>query len=181
MKKAGSTHHVAAICQPLRRMYIPKTKSLCISSVQCSYSVVSNSLRPHGLQHSRTPCPSPTPGVYSNSCLLSWRCHLTILSSVVPFSSHLQSFPVSGSFPMSRIFCIIWPKIWSFSFSISPYNEYSGLISFRIDWCDLLSVQGTSKSLFQHHSSKASVLWRSVHFLVQLSRLYMTTGRTTQL
>ena len=139
MKKAGSTHHVAAICQPLRRMYIPKTKSLCISSVQCSYSVVSNSLRPHGLQHSRTPCPSPTPGVYSNSCLLSWRCHLTILSSVVPFSSHLQSFPVPGSFQTSQLFSSGGQSIRaSASASVLPMNiqdlsplEWTGCISLQ--------------------------------------------------
>ena len=82
--------------------------------------------------------------------------------------------PSSGSFPMSQLFCIRWPKYWSFSFSISPSNEYSRLISFRIDWFDLLAVQGTLKSLFKHHSSKASILWRSAFFMVHLSHLYMT-------
>ena len=88
-------------------------------SVQFSHSVMSNSLWSHGLQHARLPCPSPTPGAYSNSCALSWWCHPTILSSVVPFSSHLQSFQHQGLFQQS-ILCITWPKYWSFSFSISP-------------------------------------------------------------
>ena len=105
------------------------------------------------------PCPSPTPGVYSKSCPLRWSCHPTISSSVIPFSSCLQSLPASGSFPMSRFsfLCIRWPKYWSFNFSISPSSEYSGLISFRIDGLDHLAVQGTL-SLLQHHSSKASIL-----------------------
>ena len=135
---------------------------------QFSHSVVSNSLQPHGLLHARLPCPSPTPGACSNSCPLSRWCHPTISSSVIPFSSCLQSFPASGSFQMSQL-CIRWPKYWSFSFSISPSNEYSGLISFRMDWFDLLAVQGTLKSLLQHHSSKASILRRSAFFIVQLS------------
>ena len=100
-------------------------------------------LWPHGLQHARPPCSSPTPGAYSNSCPSCWWYHPTISSSVVPFSC-LQSFPAPGSFPMSQFFAS-WPKYWSFS--ISPSNEYSGLISFRIDWFDLLAVQGTLKSL----------------------------------
>ena len=127
------------------------------SSVQFSCSVVSYSLWSHGLQHTRPPCPSPTPGVYSNSCPLSRWCHPTISSSVVPFSSCLQSFPASESFPMSQLFASGGQSIWSFSFSISPSNEYSGLISFRMDCLDLLVVQGTLKSLLQHHSSKVSI------------------------
>ena len=110
----------------------------CFTSVQFSRSVVSDSLWPHGLQHARPPCPPPIPGVYSNSCPLSQWCHPIISSSVIPFSSHLQFFPASGSFQMSQFFT--W-KYWSFSFSISPSNEYSGLISFRMDWLDLLAVQ----------------------------------------
>ena len=110
----------------------------------------------HESQHSRPPCPSPTPGVHSNSCASSWWCHPAISSSVVPFSSLLQSFPASGFFPNESVLRIRWPKYWSFSFSISPSNEYSGLISFRIDWFDLLAVQKTLKSLHQYHSSKAS-------------------------
>ena len=103
-------------------------------------------LRPHGLQHARPPCPSPTPGVCSNTRPLSQGCHPTISYSVIPFSSGLQSSPASRSFLMSRAFHIKWPKYWSFSFSINPSNKYSGLISFRIDWFDLLAVLGTLKS-----------------------------------
>ena len=97
--------------------------------------------------------------------------------SVTSYSFRLQSFPAPGSFPMSRFFVIRWPKYWSFSFSISPSNEDSGQISFRIDWLDLLVVQGTLKSLLQHHSSKAAILWLSAFFIVQLSHPYMTTGK----
>ena len=138
-------------------------------SVQYSRSVVSNSLWPHGLQHARLPCPSPTPRAYSSSCPSSQWCHPTTSSSVVPFSSRLQSFPASASFPMNElVLCIRWSKYWSFSFSISPSNEYSGLISFRMDWLDLLAVQGTLKSLLQHHISKASIFQCSAFFMVQL-------------
>ena len=140
-------------------------------------SVVSDSLQPHGLQHARLPCPSPTPGAYSNSCPLSWWCYQTISSSVIPFSSCLQSFPESGSFPMSWLFASGAQSIGSLSFSICPSNEYSGLISFRIDWFDLLAVKGTLQSLLQHHSSKASILWRPAFFMVQLSYPYMTTRK----
>ena len=147
---------------------------------QFSHSVMSNSLRTHGLQHARLPCPSPNPGAYSNSCPSCWWCHLTISSSVVPFASLLQSFPASGSFPMSQLFTS-GGQNWSFSFNISPSNEYSGLISFRMDWLDLLVVQGTLKSLVQHHSSKASILRCSAFFIVQLSHPYMTTGKTIAL
>ena len=118
----------------------------------------------------------PTPGTYSNSCPSHWWCHPTISSSVLPFSSCLQSFPASGSFPES-VLCIRWPKYWSFSFRIRPSSEYSGLISFRIDWFDLLAVQGTLKSLIKHHSWKTSVLQRSAFFMAQLSHPYMTTGK----
>ena len=140
---------------------------------------MSNSFWPHGLQHARPPCPSPTPGVYSNSCPLSWWCHPAILSSLVPFSSCFQSFPAAGSFQMSHFFTSAGQR--SFTFSISPSNEYSGLISFKMDWLDLLAVQGTLKSLLQHHSSKASILQRSGFFTVQLSHPYMTTGKTIAL
>ena len=132
--------------------------------VQFSPLVMSDSLQPHGLQHARPPCPSPTPGVYSNSCPLSQWCHPTISSSVVPFSSRLQSFPASGSFPVSQLFAFRWLKYWSFSFNIRPSSEYSGLISFRMDWFDLLAVQGTLKSLLQYHSSKASIVQCSAFF-----------------
>ena len=110
------------------------------ASVQFSHSVMSDSLRPQGLQHARLRSPSPTPGACSNSCPSRRWCHPIISSSVIPFSSCLQSFPVSGSFPMSRFFCIRWSNYWSFSFTISPSNEYSGRISFRIDWLDFLAV-----------------------------------------
>ena len=133
-------------------------------------------LLPHGLHHASPPCPSPTPRVHSNSCLLSQWCHPTISSSVFPFSCP-QSFPESGSFPMSQFLSSSGPRYWSFSFNISPSNEYSRLISFRMDWLDLLAVQGTLKSLLQHHSSKASILQHSPFFLVQLSRPHMTTGK----
>ena len=99
-----------------------------------------------------------------------------ISSSVIPFSSCLQSFPTSGSFLHIR-----WPKYWSFSFSISPSNKYLGLISFRMNWLDLLALQGSLKSLLQHHSSKASILQSSAFFTVQLLHLYMTTGKTIAL
>ena len=134
---------------------------------------------PHGLQHARPPCPSPTPGVYSDSCPLSRWCHPTISSSVVPFSSHLQFFLASGSFAMSQFF-IRWPNE-ELSFNISPSKDYSGLISFRMDWLDLLAVQGTLKSLLQHHSAKSSILWCLAFFIVQLSHPYMTTGKTIAL
>ena len=125
------------------------------SSVQFSHSVVSNSLWPHGLQHARPPCLSPTPGAYSDSCPLSPQCHPTI-SFCFPLLLQPSIFPSIRVFSNESILHIRWPKYWSFSFSISPSNEYSGLISFRMDWLDLLAVQGNLKSLFQHHSSKAS-------------------------
>ena len=142
---------------------------------------MSNSLRSHGVQHARLSCPSPFPGVCSNSCPLSQWCHPTILSSVAPFSSCLQSYSASGFFPNESTLHIRWPKYWSFNFSVSPSNEYSGLISFRMDWLDLLAVQETLKSLLQNHSSKASILCRSAFFTVQLSHPYKTTGKTIAL
>ena len=148
--------------------------------IQFSCSVMSYSLRPHGLQHARLPCSSPTPWACSNSCPLSRWCDPTISSSVIS-SSCLQSFPASGSFQMSQFFRIRQLKYWSFSFSISPSNAYSGLISFRINWFDLPIAQGTLKSLLQHHSSKASILWQSDFFMVQLSHPYMTTVKTMAL
>ena len=129
------------------------------SSVQFIHSVVPDSLRPHGLQHTRPPCPSPPPGASSSSCPLCRWCHPTISSSV-PFSSCLQSFPASGSFPVSQLFASGGQSI-GFSFSISPSTAYSVLNSFRMDWLGLLAVQGTLRSLLQHHGSEASVLWSS--------------------
>ena len=149
-------------------------------SVHFSHLVMSDSLWPHGLQYTRIPCPSPTPEACWSSCPSSQWCHPTISFSVIPFYSCLQYFPASGSFQMSQ-FCIRWPKYWSFSFSISLSNEYSGLISFRKDWLDLLAVQGTLKSLLQHHSSNASIPLRSALFTVQLSHPYTTTGKTIAL
>ena len=127
-----------------------------------------------------TPCPSPTPGAYSNSCPLSWRCHPTI-SSGSPLLLPPSIFPSIRVFSNESVLCIRWPKYWSFSFSSSPSNDYSGLISFRMDWLDLLVVQGTLKSLLQHHSSKSSVLQCSAFFIVQLSLTYRTTGKTIAL
>ena len=132
------------------------------TSFQCSSVTQScppgHSLWPHGLQHTRPLCPSPTPGVYSN---------LMSIESVMP-SNHLilchplllppSIFPIIRAFSGKLVLCIRWPKYCSFSFSISPLNEHSGLISFRMDWLDLLVVQGTLKNLRQHHSSKASIL-----------------------
>ena len=120
--------------------------------IQFNHSVVFNFLRPHA----RLPCPSLTPG----ACPLSWWYHTTISSSVVPVSSHFQSFSASGSFPRS---------------------QFPGLISFRMDWFDLLAVQGNLKSLLQHHRSKASILWCSAFFIVQLLHPYMATGKTIAL
>ena len=142
---------------------------------------MSNSLQPHESQHARPPCPSPTHRVYPNSCPLSRWCHPIISSFVIPFSSCLQSFPTSGSFQMSQYFCIRWLKYRNFSYNISPSNEHSGLISFRMDLLDLLAVQGTLMSLLQHHSSKAPILQCSAFFIVQLSHPYMTTGKTIAL
>ena len=98
-----------------------------------------------------------------------------------PLLFNLQSFPASGSFSNESVLNVRWPTYWSSSFNISPSNEYLGLISFRIDWFDLLAVQGAHKSLLQHHSSKASILWCSAFFIVQLSHTYMTAGKTIAL
>ena len=155
------------------------TNLLVSSSVQFSHSVVSNSLQSHGLKQARTPCPSSTPGAYTNSCPLSWWCHPTILSSVVPFSSCLQTFPASGSFPMSQFFPSGGQNIGVSASISSPSSEYPGLISFRMDWLDLLA--GTLKSLLQHHSWKAAILWHSAFFIVQLSYPYVITGKTIAL
>ena len=150
-------------------------------SSQFSLSVLSDSLRPHGLQHVRLPCPSPTPGAYSNSCLSRRWCHPTIPSLVIPLFLMPSIFPSIRVFSNVSVLRIRWPKYWSFSFNISPSNEYSGLISFRMDWLYILAVQGTLKSLLQHHSSIASILQRSTFFIVQLSLSYMTTGKAIAL
>ena len=139
-----------------------------------SCSLVSNSLWPHGLQHVRFPCPWLSPGFCSNSCSLNWWCYPTTSSSVV--FSCLQYFPASGSFPVSQQPFTSGGQFWSFS--IICFNEYSGLISFRINWFDLLAVQGPLRSLLQ---SKALILRYSAFFMVQLSHPYMTTGKTIAL
>ena len=128
---------------------------------------MSNSLQPNEQQHTRPPCPSPTPRIHPNPCPVGQWCHPTISSSVVPFFSYPQSFPASGSFSNESALHIRWPKYWSFSFNISPSNEHPGLISFGMDWLDLLAVQGILKSLLQHQSSKASILHCSAFFVVQ--------------
>ena len=134
---------------------------------------MSNSLPPHGLQHTRLLCPSPSPRACSNSCPSSQWCHaLLLLPSILP------SIRV---FSNESVLFMKWPNYWSLSFSFSPSNEYSGLISLRIDWFEVLAVQGTLKSLLQHHSSKASILQCSAFFMVQLSHPYMTTGKTIAL
>ena len=146
-----------------------------IYSVKFSRSFVSDSLWPHGLQHNGLPCPSPTSKLTQTH--VDWVTDAIlccpISSSVVCFS-YLPSFRV---FSNESALHIWWPKYWSFSFSNSPSNEYSGLISFRTDWLDLLAVQGTLKCLLQHHSSKASILQHSAFLIVQLSYPYITTGK----
>ena len=142
------------------------------SSVQFSRSVVSNSLRPHESQHIRPPCPSPTPGVHPNSCASSWCLPLLPLPPIPP---SIRVFSNESTLHMR------WPKYWNFSCSIIPSEEHPGLISFRMNWLDLLVVQGTLKSFLQHHSSKASILQHSAFFIVQLSHPYMTTGKTIPL
>ena len=137
--------------------------SFCCCSVT---KVMSNSLWPHGMQHARLLCPPLSPRVCSNSCPLSHWCYLTISSSATPFSFCLPSFPSIQVFSSELAFQIRWLKYWSFSFSNSLCNEYSGLISFRIDWFGLLSIQGTLKSLLQHCNLKTSVLWCSAFFMV---------------
>ena len=139
---------------------------------------MSDSLRPHESQHARLPCPSPTPGVHPNSCASSPSsrlilCRPLLLLPPIP--------PTIRVFSNESTLCTRWTKYWSFSFSISPSSEHPSLISFRMDWLDLLEVQGALKSLLQHHSSKASILRCTAFFTVQLSHPYMTTGKTIAL
>ena len=142
------------------------------SSVQfSSVTQLCLTLWSHESQHARPPCPSPSPIVHSNSRPSSRWCHPTISFSAVPFSSCPQSFPASGSFSMSQFFASGGQSI-GVSVQHQSFQRISGLISFRMDWLDLLAVQGTLKSLLQHHSSKASILLCSAFFMVQLSHLY---------
>ena len=151
-----------------------------IFSVQFSHSVKSNSLRSHGLQHARPPCPSLTPRVYSNSCPLSQWCHPTISSSVIPFSSCLQSFPASGSFPVSQFFALDGQSIGvSVLASVLPMNIQDW---FPLGWTDWISLQSKGLSrVFFKWCSKASIIWCSAFFIVHLSHPYMTTGKTIAL
>ena len=143
---------------------------------------MSNSLQSHGMQHTRLPCLSPTPGVYSNSCPLSQWCHPTISSSVIPFSSCFHSFAASGSFQMSQLVASGGQSIGtSAPASVLPMNIQDWLPLGWTDWLGLLAVQGTLKSLLQHHSSKGSIFQCSAFCLVQLSHPYVTTGKTIAL
>ena len=141
-----------------------------------SCSVMFDSLWPHGLQHVRLPCPSPSPGVWSNSCTLSQWCHPTISSSVIPFSSCLQSFPASGSFPMSSLFASGGQSTGvSASTSVLPINTQGW---FRLGWIGWISLQSKGpSSLLQHHSSNTSILRHSAFLTVQFSHPYMTTEK----
>ena len=135
---------------------------------------------PHGLRHARLPCPSPTPRVAQTHV----HCIHDAIQPLILYHSFLllpSILPGVRVFSNESALCIRWPKYWSLSFSISPSHEYSGLICFRMDWLDLLAVQGTLKSLLQHHSLKALILWPSVFFMVQLSHLCTTTGKTIDL
>ena len=146
------------------------------SSVQFSRSVMSDSLRPNESQHARPPCPSPTPGAYSNPCPLSWWCHPTISSSVVSFSFHLQSFPASRSFQMSQFFTSDGQSIGVSASTISPSNEYSELISFRMDWLDLLDPTSVVSSAYLKDSQESSPTpqFKSINSLA-LSFLWSST------
>ena len=179
--KASSSSYQKGTCWSIKPN-IGLARNFVQFSVRFSHSVVSNSLQPHRLQHARPPCPSPTARVYS--------IKLMSIESVMPSNHLILCRPIlllPTIFPIIRVFSnesalrIRWPKYWSFSFNISPSNEHSGLISFRMDWLDLHAVQGTLKSLLQHHSSKASILWHSAFLIVQLSHPYMTTGKTIAL
>ena len=141
---------------------------------------MSNSLWLHELQHARPPCPTPTPEAYPNSCPLSQWCHSTISSSVIHFSSALNLSQHQGLFRWV-ISSYQVAKVLEFQLQHQSLQRTPGLISFRMDWMDLLAVQVTLKSLLQHHSSKASILRRSAFFIVQLSHPYMTTGKTIAL
>ena len=150
--------------------------SFCQALVQFNHSVVSNSLWHHELQHAR-----PTPGFHSNSPPSSQWCHPAISSSVVPFFSYPQSLPASESFPMSQLFT--WGGQSTGVKTLAPVlpKKSQGWSLLWMGWLDLLAVQGTLKNLLQHHSLKASIIWRSAIFTVQCSHPYMTTGKTIAL
>ena len=153
-----------------------------LSSVQFSHTVVSDSLWPHAWVAA---CQASL-SITNSLSLLKLLSIVSVMPSnhlilCHPFLSPPSIFPSIRDFSNEPVLRIRWPKYWSFSFRISPSNEHPGLISFRLDWLDLLAVQGTLKSLLQHHSSKASILWRSAFFTVQLSHPYMTTGKTLAL
>ena len=157
---------------------LPSTKQGRVWALSWSVQSLSRVrlLRPHGSQHARPPCPSPTPVVYPNSCPLSQWCHLTI-SFCWPLLVPPSIFPGIRVFSNESALLIRWPKYWSFCSSISHSNEYSGLISFKMDWLAFLAVQGTLKSLLQHRGSKESILQLSAFFIVQLSHPCMITGK----
>ena len=162
-----------------------KRTALCSSKIKHQFSSVAQSCPtlcdPMDCStHCRLPCPSPTPGACSNSCPLNRSCHPTI-SSCHPLLLLPSILPSIRVFSNKSVLHIRWPKYWCFSLSISPSNENSGLISLRMDWLDLLAVQGALKSLCQHHSPKASVLCHSAFFMVKLSHPYITTGKTIAL
>ena len=146
------------------------TRTICCQLLLLlSPSIVSHSLRSHGLQQSRLSCPSLSPSVCLNSCPLSYDA-IQPSHPLSPPSSPALNLPSIKIFSIELALCIRRPKYWSFSFSISSSNGYSGLISLRVDWFDLLAVQGTLKSLLQYHRSKASILWCSALFMVQTLR-----------
>ena len=165
------------MCSKPRGLYVC---SLYLFLIVCQFSQfscsgVSDSLQPHGLQHARPPCPSPTPGVYSNSCPLSWWCHPTISYSVFPPTFNLSQCQGLSN---ESVLHMRWPKYWSFSFSISPSSEYPGLISFRLDWLGLLCGSRDSQESSPTPQFKSIILQCSAFFIVQLSHPYMTTGKT---
>ena len=176
-------HHIGFSCFLISNIFIwrkgptkrkvPHDKSSQFSSLQLLSRV--RLFAPHGLQHARPPCSSPTPGGHTNMSIESVMPSNHLILCCPLFLPH-SVFPSIRVFSNESVLHIRWPKYWSFSFSISPSNEHSGLISFRMDWLDLLAVQGTLKSL-QHHSSKESILMHSAFFIVQLSHPYVTTGK----
>ena len=174
--------HVSCVFCTGRQILYPwaNEKPRGTRSVQLSHSVMSDYLRPHE-SHARPPCPSPTPRIHSYSCPLSLWCYPDISSSVFPFSLLPPIPPSIRVFSNESALRMRWLKYWSFSVSIIPSKVIPGLISFRMDWLDLLAVQGTLKSLLQHHSLKASICQCSAFFTVQHSHPYMPTGKTIAL